>query len=101
MRSTKEYQQIVLEKLRKNLTSSWLSFLKLKRLLAPEISKFTKIRKFQKNLFVNLRLLNDHGLIISLRRTRKLMCAYALSSKLGTLQARESTLPFQYQSIVI
>ncbi len=32
--------------------SSWLPFWKLKGLLAPEMSKFTKIRKFQKSLYV-------------------------------------------------
>ncbi len=74
--------------------SSWLPFLKLKELLlALETSKFTKICKFQKNLFANLRLLNDYGLIISIRRTKKLMCAYALSSKLEMLQPCISTFP--------
>ncbi len=72
--SAKQYQQIVLEKLRKNPTSSWLPFLKLKGLLASEISKFTKMCIFQKNLFANLRLLNDNGLIISIKRTKKLAC---------------------------
>ncbi len=47
-RSAKQYQQTVLEKIRKNLMSSWLPFLKLKGLLASEISKFTKICRFQK-----------------------------------------------------
>ncbi len=51
--------------------SSWLLFLKLKRLLAPEISKFTKIHKFQKHLYANLRLLNDYGLIISVKTNKK------------------------------
>ncbi len=51
--------------------SSWLPFLKLKGLLAPEISKFTKICKFQKNLYANLRLLNDHELIISVKTNKK------------------------------
>ncbi len=51
--------------------SSWLPFLKLKGLLAPEISKFTKIRKFQNNLIANLRLLNDYGLIISIKTNKK------------------------------
>ncbi len=74
--------------------SSWLPFVKLKALLALEIFKFTKICKFQKNLFASLRLLNDYGLIISIKTTEKLMCAYAVSSKLETLQARESTFPF-------
>ncbi len=63
-RSAKQYQQRVLEKMRKNLISSWLPFLKLKELLSPEISKFTKICKFQKNWYANLRLLNDYALII-------------------------------------
>ncbi len=51
--------------------SSWLPFLKSKRLLAPEISEFTKIRKFQKNLYANLRLLNDYGLIISTKTNKQ------------------------------
>ncbi len=45
-RSAKEYRQIVLKRIRKNLMSSWLPFLKLKGLLAPEIHKFTKVRQF-------------------------------------------------------
>ncbi len=74
--------------------SSWLSFLKLKGLLALEISKFTKICKFQKNVYTNLRLLNDYGLIIPIKTNKKLMRAYALSSKLETLQTRKSAFPF-------
>ncbi len=65
-RSAKKYQRIVLEKVKQNPTSSWLSFLKLKGLLVLEISKFRKIRKFQKKLFANSRLLNDYGLIITI-----------------------------------
>ncbi len=52
--------------------SSWLSFLKMKEILPSEISKFTKICKFQKNLFTYWRLLNDYGLIISIKITKKL-----------------------------
>ncbi len=47
-RSAKQYQQIVLEKIRKNLVSSWCPFLKLKGLLAPETSEFTKFVNFKK-----------------------------------------------------
>ncbi len=76
-RSAEQYQQIVLQKIRKNLMSSWLPFLKLKGLLAPEICKFTKIRKFKKNLYVNLKLLNDYGMIISIKMNKKAyMCVY-------------------------
>ncbi len=64
-RSAKQYQQIVLEKIRKNLVKL-VPFLKFKRLLAPEISQFTKVHKFQENFYANLRLLNDYGLIISI-----------------------------------
>ncbi len=56
---------------KKNVMSSYLPFLELKGILALEISKFTKIRKFQKNLYANLRLLNDYGLIISSKRNKK------------------------------
>ncbi len=70
-RSAEQYQQIVLEKKEKKFMSSWLPFLKLKGLLAPEISKFTKIRKFQTNFYANLRLLNDYGLIISIKTNEK------------------------------
>ncbi len=49
--SARQYQQIVLEKTKnKNFLSSWLPFLKLKGLLAPEISKFTKICIFKKKI---------------------------------------------------
>ncbi len=58
-RSAKQYQQIVQEKIRKKLYVKLVAILENERLLASEISKFTKIRKFQKNLFANLRLLND------------------------------------------
>ncbi len=71
---------------------SWLSFLKLKGQLAPKISKITKIRKFQKNLFVNLRLLNDYELMISIKTNKK--SYVCISSKLETLQANESTFQF-------
>ncbi len=50
---------------------SWLSFLKLKELLAHGISRFTKICKFQKNLYANLRFLNNYGLIISVKTNKK------------------------------
>ncbi len=44
---------------------------------APGMSKFTKIREFQTNVYANLRLLNDYGLIISIR-TNKIayVCVY-------------------------
>ncbi len=67
-RSAKQYQQIVLEKIRKNLMASWLPSFKLKGSLAPEISKFTKISK---NVYANLTLLNDYGLIISIKTIKK------------------------------
>ncbi len=35
-----------------------------------KISKFTKILKFQKNLYANLRLLNDYGLIIPIKTNK-------------------------------
>ncbi len=63
--------------------SSWLPFLKLKGLLAPEIFKFTKIRKFQKNLFANLRLLNDYGLIISIKTNKKAYVCVCFIFKIG------------------
>ncbi len=44
---------------------------KLKGLLAPEISKFMKIRKLQNNLYAKSRLLNDYGLIISIKTNKK------------------------------
>ncbi len=51
--------------------SSWLPFLKLKGPLDPEISKFTKICKFQKNVYANQRLLNDYGLIITIKMNKE------------------------------
>ncbi len=75
---------------------------KLKGLLAPEISKFTKIRKFQKNLYANLKLLSDYGLIIPIKKDKEVyVCVVFIfkigdaSSKLEMLQSRESTFPFQ------
>ncbi len=52
---------------KKKLYVKLVAILEIEGLLAPEISKFTKIRKFQKNLYANLRLLNDYGLIISIK----------------------------------
>ncbi len=92
--SAKQYQQIVLQKIRKNLMSSWLPILKLKGLLTPEISKFTKIRKLQKKLYANLRLLNDYRLIISIKTNKKAYVCVCFIFKLETLQARESAFPF-------
>ncbi len=63
---------------------SWLPFWKLKGLLGPKISKFTKIREFQKNLFANLRLLlNDYGLIISIKTNRKAYLCVCFIFKIG------------------
>ncbi len=56
---------------RKRCMLSSFPFLKLKGLLAPKISKFTKICKFQKKLYANLRLLNDYGLIISIQANKE------------------------------
>ncbi len=50
---------------KKKLMSTYGLSSKLKWLLAHEISKFMKIRKFQKKLYANLRLLNVYELIIS------------------------------------
>ncbi len=63
--------------------SSWLPFLKLKGLLAPEISKFTKIRKFQKNLYANLRLQNDYGLIMSIKMNKNAYVRVCFIFKIG------------------
>ncbi len=63
--------------------SSWLPFLKLKRLLAPEIYKFTKICTFQKSLYANLRLLNDYGLIISIKTNKKAYVCVCFIRKIG------------------
>ncbi len=71
------------KKKKKNLMSSWLAFLKLKGLLASEISKFTKICKFQKNLYANLRLLNDYGLIISIKTKKKAYVCVCFIFKIG------------------
>ncbi len=76
-RSAKQYQQIVLAKIRKNFMSSWLPSLKLKGLLAP------KIFKFRKNLYVNLRLLKDYGLILSIMTNKKAYVCICFIFKIG------------------
>ncbi len=44
-----------------------MSIVEIEGALAPETSKFTKVLKFQKNVYANLRLLNTYGLIISIK----------------------------------
>ncbi len=61
----------------------WLPFLKLKGLLAPEIFQFTKFRKFQTNLYENLRFLNDYGLIISIKTNKKAYVCVCFIFKTG------------------
>ncbi len=63
--------------------SSLLPFLKLKGLLAPKISKFTKICKFQKKLYANLRLLKDYGLVIPIKMNRKVYVCVCFIFKIG------------------
>ncbi len=93
-RSAKQYQQMVIKNLKKFYVKL-VAIFEIEGLLALEISKFTKICKFQKKLYAHLRLLNDCGLIISIKTNKKTyVCVYALSSKLETLQARESTFSF-------
>ncbi len=69
--------------------SSRLPFLKLKSLLAPKISKFTKTRKFQKKLYANWRLLNDYELIISIKTNKKgyvgVSCIFKIGDVTSTL----------------
>ncbi len=72
--------------------SSWLPFLKLKGLLAPEITKFTNICKFQKNLYANLRLLNDYGLIISIKTNKKAHVCVFFIFKIGDATSTRSLL---------
>ncbi len=50
---------------------------------SPEISKSTTIHKFQKNLYASLRLLNDHGLIISIKMSKKADVCVCYIFKIG------------------
>ncbi len=67
--------------------SSWLPFLKLKGLLIFEISKLTK------NLFANLRLLNDCGLIISFKTNKKAYACICFIFKIGDATSSQIYLP--------
>ncbi len=78
--------------------SSWLPFLKLKGLLIPEISKFTKLRKFQKNVYANLRLLNDYGLIISIKMNKKAYVCVCSIFKIGNATSIQICLPILVQT---
>ncbi len=98
-RSVKQYQQIVLEKIRKNPMSSWLPFLKLKGLLAPEIFKLTIIRKFQKNVFSNLRLLNNYGLIISIKTNEKAFMCVCFIFKIGDATSKRICFPILLRAL--
>ncbi len=92
-RSAKQYQQIVLKKIRIKFVLSWLPFLKLKGLLTPEISKFTKICKFHNNLYANLKLLNDYGLIISIKTDKKAYVCMCFIFKIGDATSMQIYLP--------
>ncbi len=82
-RSVKQYQQIILEKIRKKLYVKWVVILEIEGLPASEISKFTKICKFQKNSYANLRLLNDYGLIISIKTNKRAYVCVCFIFKIG------------------
>ncbi len=56
---------------------------KLKGLLAPEISKFTKIHEFQKNVYAKLRLLSDYELIIPIKTNKKAYVCICFIFKIG------------------
>ncbi len=60
--------------------SSWFPFLKSK---GYWLLKYPKIRKFQKNLFANLRLLNDYELIISIKMNKKAYMCVCFIFKIG------------------
>ncbi len=56
---------------------------KIEGLLAAEIFKVTKIRKFQKNVYANLKLLNDYGLMILIRANKKAYVCVCSIFKIG------------------
>ncbi len=81
-------------KTKKGISSYYGLSPKLKGLLALEISKFTKICKFQKNLYANLKLLNDYGWIILIKTNKKAYVCVCFIFKIGDPQVRESAFPF-------
>ncbi len=78
-----------LKKQEKNPMLSWLPFFKLKELLAPEISKFTKIRRFQKNLYANFGSLNDYELIISIKINKKVFVCLCFIFKIRDITSTQ------------
>ncbi len=69
---------------------------KLKELLAPEISKFTKLIKLQKNLSANWKLLNDFRLIILIKTNKKAYERLCFIFKIG-----DATSTWIYFSILV
>ncbi len=71
----------------------------LKRLLAPEISKFTKLCKFKKNVYANLKLLNDYGLIILNKPNKKAYAHVYFIFKIGDATSAQIYFPISEHAL--